>query len=121
MEQTLYHYKARVLRVVDADTLSVSLDVGFYFSFAAEVRLLRINAYETRLGKNTTADQKARGLAGKAYVMGLLLDKDIIVKTVLDKEKFGRVLGEVYFKDGDAWVNLNDDLVARGYAILQAY
>jgi len=122
MEQNLYTYKAHVDRVVDADTLSVRIDVGFYFAFSAEIRLLRINAYETKLGKNTTADQKVKGLAGKAYVMQLLADKDIIVRTVLDKEKFGRVLGDVYYKDAaGVWVCLNDDLVTRGYAIYQAY
>ena len=121
MEQNLYTYKAQVLRVTDADTFTVKIDVGFRFYYENEIRLLRINAFETKLGKNTNAEQKAAGLAGKDYVKKLIEGKEVIIKTVLEKEKFGRILAEVYIKIDDVWINLNDDLVNKKYAIYQSY
>ena len=121
MEQNLYTYKAQVLKIVDADTFTVKIDVGFRFYYENDIRLLRINAFETKLGKNTTADMKATGLAGKDYVKKLLEGKEIIIKTVLEKEKFGRILAEVFYKQNDVWINLNDDLVNKKYAIYQVY
>ena len=44
----LYHYKAKVDRVVDGDTIDVTLDLGFDLHMQARIRFVGINAPETR-------------------------------------------------------------------------
>lgn len=55
--QNLYTYAARVLKVVDADTLTVEVDVGFSMRYETKIRLRGINAAEkgTRLGDEARA------------------------------------------------------------------
>jgi len=114
----MYTYKVTVNRVVDADTLDIDVDLGFdVWLRGIRIRLNRINAYETRLGVHTDAKAKEKGLEGKEYLKNLLENKQVTVTTIDTKEKFGRWLGEVYLDD----VNVNDDLVSKGYAIYQQY
>ena len=51
----MFEYKARVVRVVDADTLDVIIDLGFNVLTNQRVRLLGINAAEknTEMGKKS--------------------------------------------------------------------
>jgi endonuclease YncB( thermonuclease family) len=111
----LFHYKATVTRVVDGDTVDVSIDLGFDIHMKARIRLAGINAPESR-----TKDlvEKAAGIEAKNYVSKWCSDKgwEIIVKTELDgKGKFGRVLGKILSSDGEC---LNDLLVEDGHAEL---
>jgi endonuclease YncB( thermonuclease family) len=59
-------FDATVSRVIDGDTLEVQTVMTH------RVRLLDCWAPETRLGKNTTAADKQRGLAAAAYMQALL-------------------------------------------------
>ncbi len=114
----MYTYKVIVNRVIDGDTLDIDVDLGFdIWLRGIRIRLNRINAYETKLGIHTDALAKEKGLEGKEYLKILLENKEVII-TILDtKEKFGRWLGEVYLND----LNINDDLVTKGFAIYQKY
>ena len=46
------------------------------------------------------------------------------MKTELDKrgltkyESFSRFLAEIYYQTDEGWINLNDDLLEKGYAVL---
>jgi len=120
MENNLYHYKAIVKRVIDADTIVIDLDCGFsIWMREVYVRLLRIDAYEIRLSSTTTAEMKEKGLEAKDYVSQLIEGKEIIIKSAINvKEKYGRILGEIFYKVDESWINLNDELVQKGYAVL---
>ena len=61
----LYHYSAKVTRVVDGDTIDVILDLGFDVSLKARVRFFGIDAPESR---TRDAEEKMRGLESKTYV-----------------------------------------------------
>lgn len=122
MEQNLYYYKATVKEVKDADTIVLDIDCGFDIWLKnISCRLSRIDAYEIRLSSTTTAEMKQKGLQGREFVKNLINEKDIIIKTTIDKEKYGRVLCEVFYKNSDMWVNLNDELVAKDFAIYKQY
>jgi endonuclease YncB( thermonuclease family) len=122
MEQNLYCYKAQVKEVKDADTIVIDIDCGFDMWLKnVSSRLLRINAFETKLGTKTTAEMKQKGLLGKEFVKNTILGKEIIIKTAIDKEKFGRILAEVFYNLDNTWINLNDELVTKGFAIYQQY
>jgi micrococcal nuclease len=123
MEDKLYYYKAIVKKVVDGDTIELNVDCGFdMWLNNVSCRLARINAYEIKLGSGTTAEMKAKGLEAKQFVISLIENKEIIIKSSLDKEKYGRILAEIFYLSApETYTNLNDLLVSKGYAIFQQY
>ncbi|NOZ03215.1 MAG: nuclease [FCB group bacterium] len=108
----LYHYRAVVVSVYDGDTCRVDLDLGFgIWKKNEKIRLARINAPEIRGG------DRERGLAARDYLRSLVLDKEIILETIKDRKgKYGRYLGELWMKEADTLVNVNDALVKAGLA-----
>jgi len=109
----MYEYAAKLLRVIDGDTIDVSIDLGFSISVKQRVRLSRINTPETR-----TKDllEKAAGKAATEFISWFLAENNnnLIIQTTVDKRgKFGRVLGEV-FANGH---NVNDLMLSKGHAV----
>ena len=87
----LYTYKVnQVLRVIDGDTVIVSIDLGFNLALTQTIRIKGINAPETR---TTNLKEKARGLAVKAFAETWLQDKPLLIKTTKN-DKYGRMLGD---------------------------
>ena len=111
-KKNLYHYRAEIKRVVDGDTIDVTLDLGFDLHLQARVRFAGINAPESR-----TRDlvEKQKGLEAKRFVEDWIGGcETIIVQTQLDKKgKFGRILGNILNPDGAC---LNDEMVSLGHA-----
>lgn len=106
----LYTYKAKVLEVIDGDTIDVIIDLGFDVKFVSRLRLYGINTPESRT-KNK--EEKVKGLAAKARLKELIEDKEIIVNTYKDKEeKFGRMLATIFIDDK----SINEQLVTEGHA-----
>ena len=106
----MYYYKVEILRVVDGDTVDVRMDLGFNVWHKCRVRLVGINAPESR---TRDLEEKARGLAAKDWL------KDILDSAQSDIEmqshgvgKYGRVLGELYINE----VNINQLMVKEGHA-----
>ena len=109
----LFHYQAKVDRVVDGDPIDVTLDLGFDISYRGRVRFHGINAPESR---TRDAVEKEAGLAAKRYVEDWCsaLDQKVIIQTSLDdRGKFGRILGRILNEDGEC---LNDEMVSLGHA-----
>tara|TARA_R110000751_G_C13745722_1_gene477899 strand:- start:476 stop:844 length:369 start_codon:yes stop_codon:yes gene_type:complete len=112
-QQKLFHYKATVDRVVDGDTIDVTLELGFDISYRGRIRFQGINAPESR---TRDAVEKQAGLAAKRYVEDWVngLEKRVIIQTSLDdRGKFGRILGRILNDDGEC---LNDEMVSLGHA-----
>jgi len=118
MKSHLYHYAATVIEVYDGDTLTVDLDLGLgLWRSHQTIRLWKINTPEVK-----GADRE-QGLAVRDFVRGLVLNKTILLRTILDKrgadrtEKFGRLLGEILVADEQGvLINVNDLLLAQGMA-----
>lgn len=104
----MFEYNARVVRVIDADTIDVSIDLGFDIFKHQRIRLNGINAAE----KNTDFGQEAI-----KYVRNLLpIGTYIVVHSEKDKtEKYGRYLGRIIFPETKEC--LNDILITKGYAV----
>ncbi len=118
MKINLYQYKAFVTKVYDGDTITVEIDLGFKTLVKGEkVRLNRINAPEVR------GDSREEGLKSRDYLRELILNNEIILETVKDKKgKYGRYLGEVFLKqENGEWLNINNDLVDKGFAEFKEY
>ena len=89
----MYTYKVlQILRIIDGDTVIVSIDLGFNIALTQTIRVKGINAPESR---TSDPQEKAFGLAAKAFAESWLQGKDLIIKTFKDKsEKYGRMLGD---------------------------
>ena len=86
-------YKAKVLRVVDGDTIDVMLDLGFNFFQKGRVRLMGINTPESRTRDKV---EKKYGLLAKEYLKEWVAKHDYILVESSAKGKFGRILGNLY-------------------------
>jgi micrococcal nuclease len=110
-----FFYAARVVKVVDGDTLDVVIDLGFDIHHKARVRLVGINTPESR---TKDLEEKALGMAAKHYVEDWCLGcgKDVFIKTEKDATgKYGRILARIY-ADENQQVCLNDQLIDAGHA-----
>jgi len=111
-------YKAKVLRVVDGDTVDVDIDLGFGIWMHRErVRMMGIDTPESRTRDKV---EKAFGLASKARLKELLpIGSITVLKTEIDKSgedkkgKFGRILGD-FIVDGK---RATDILIEEGHAV----
>ena len=118
MEQTLYHYKAFVTQVYDGDTVTVDIDLGLHTWMKGEkLRLYRINAPELR------GEEKEAGKISRDYLKKLVWKKELVIETIKDKrEKYGRYLAEIWLPlDNCRYMNVNDELVKKGYAVYKDY
>jgi len=114
-------YNFRVVsidKVVDGDTIDVTIDLGFDLSKKERVRVAGIDTPEKR---TRNLEEKALGLDATAWIKEHLEgaingDDDLIIRTELDGGvgKYGRLLGWLYI--GDAIVSLNERMIDEGYA-----
>ena len=113
----MYEYRAKVIKVVDGDTVDVDIDLGFGVWLKDErVRIMGIDTPESRTRDKV---EKKFGLAAKARLKELLGPTPIL-KTQVGKGgedmkgKFGRILGDFLTEDGKKCGEL---LVKEGHAV----
>ena len=113
----MYEYRAKVIKVVDGDTVDVDIDLGFGVWLKDErVRIMGIDTPESRTRDKV---EKKFGLAAKARLKELL-GATPILKTQVGKGgedmkgKFGRILGDFLTEDGKKCGEL---LVKEGHAV----
>jgi micrococcal nuclease len=113
MDNTRYHYSAKVIEVHDGDTIKVDIDLGFGIILNNQTfRFFGINAPEIH------GDTKTAGMNSTAHVQKAIADKDIIIISIKDeKEKFGRWLGKIYYQNGENWIDLNQEMIDLGLAV----
>jgi micrococcal nuclease len=113
----VYEYRARLLQVVDGDTVDVLLDLGLGIHREERLRLARIDAPEVRGAE--AAQGRAASLRLRV-LLGTAVDGWLLVRTIKDKrEKYGRYLAEMIAPQGDGTaVNASDALLAEGLATL---
>lgn len=96
-----YFYKAICTRVIDGDTAVVNLDVGFGFKTIQTMRFLEVNTPERYALGYEEATQ---------FTSEKILGKEILINTT-EKDAFGRWLANIYYKENDQYVNLNQELI----------
>tara|TARA_Y100000034_G_C6824467_1_gene371625 strand:- start:226 stop:588 length:363 start_codon:yes stop_codon:yes gene_type:complete len=112
----MYQYKAKLIRVVDGDTVDALIDCGFSTFKKERIRLYGIDTPECRTRDKA---EKKRGLAAKARLKELIKGgkNEFVVETSIDKKgKYGRLLGEL-FRDAGSPESYNDMLVSEGHAV----
>ena len=111
----MFDYMVKVTRVVDGDTIDVSVDLGFDIWHNARVRMMGIDTPESR---TRNLEEKALGLASKARLKELLKGQKVRLECSKEgKGKFGRILADVHTidKEGND-VNVNNQLIEEGHA-----
>lgn len=110
----MYVYKAKLIRVVDSDTIDAEIDLGFDLHIRQRIRLYGVATPNSRSNDLTERDQ---GLATKSRLVELL-PREFMVETILNKRgKYGRVLGTVFVKNADdSLTNINQLLIDEGLA-----
>jgi micrococcal nuclease len=110
----MYTYKARLIRVIDGDTVDAEIDLGFGVYMKQRVRLYGINTPDSR---SKEQQEREQGLASKQRLTEILT-REFIIETILNKRgKFGRILGVLYIEQEDGTRNnVNQTLVQEGFA-----
>ncbi len=91
----IYVYRATVTKVVDGDTMHLSVDLGCDVSTQMTVRLAGIDCPEM----NTMAGRAARAIA-QDWLSRNAPGYAVVIRTLKDKkEKYGRYLAYIYPED----------------------
>ena len=105
-----YVRNARLVRVIDGDTVEIDIDLGFRLWLRQRLRILGVDCPE-RIGPTAEAGLKARLFTGDWFARR---PGEFQVRTTLDRtDSFGRVLAEVFSGDN----SLGADLLAAGHAV----
>lgn len=102
---TTWTYPAVVVRVVDADTIRLELDLGLHIWRTDNCRILGINAPEL----NTP-----EGQAAKAYAETLLPVDAAVTFESKQLDKYGRPLGVLYCNR----INFGAAMLDAGHAVV---
>jgi micrococcal nuclease len=109
----MYNYKAKINRVIDGDTLNITIDLGFNIFYTTNCRLAGINAPEI---KGETYEQ---GQYSKAHLQMLLgLPSPLNVECTIDSkslDKYGRPLVVVWYKGININIKMITDKMAQEY------
>ena len=108
----------KINRVVDGDTIDVTIDLGFDLYKKERVRVAGVDTPEKR---TRDLEEKALGIDATNWLKEKLEgaisgDDDLVIRTELvgGVGKYGRLLGWLYI--GDANVSLNERMIDEGYA-----
>ena len=106
-------YNAELVRVVDGDTCDAMIDLGFDTWVKKRICFMGVDTWESR---TRDLEEKAKGLAAKAFTKDLLENSDEGKFSIISygKGKYGRVLGEIFIEGED--MSLNELLKKHGHA-----
>jgi micrococcal nuclease len=105
-------------RVLDGDTIDVTIDLGFELYKKERVRIAGVDTPEKR---TRNLEEKALGIDATNWLKGKLEstiagDDQLFIRTELvgGVGKYGRLLGWLYI--GDESVSINEEMIGEGYA-----
>ena len=117
--KSCYNFRVtEINRVLDGDTIDVTIDLGFDLFKKERVRVAGVDTPEKR---TRNLEEKELGIDATNWLKEKLEsavagDDDLIIRTELDGGvgKYGRLLGWLYVGDSD--VSLNEQMITEGYA-----
>ena len=117
--KSCYNFRVtKINRVVDGDTIDVTIDLGFDLYKKERVRVAGIDTPEKR---TRNLEEKALGIDATNWIKERLNsaiagEEDLVIRTELvgGMGKYGRLLGWLYI--GDAELSVNEQMIAEGYA-----
>ena len=117
--KSCYNFRVtEINRVVDGDTIDVTIDLGFDLYKKERVRVAGIDTPEKR---SRDLEEKALGIDATNYLKEKLEDtiagdEELTIRTELKggMGKYGRLLGWLYI--GEDSVSINETMINEGYA-----
>ena len=117
--KSCYNFRVvKVDKVLDGDTIDVTIDLGFDLFKKERVRVAGVDTPEKR---TRNLEEKELGIDATNWLKKeledvLAGDDELIVRTELHGGvgKYGRLLGWLYV--GDEQVSLNEQMITQGYA-----
>ena len=117
--KSCYNFRVtEINRVLDGDTIDVTIDLGFDLYKKERVRIAGVDTPEKR---TRDLEEKALGIDATNWLKDKLEgaidgDDELTIRTELKGGvgKYGRLLGRVYI--GDAELSLNELMITEGYA-----
>ena len=117
--KSCYNFRVTAInRVVDGDTIDVTIDLGFDLYKKERVRIAGVDTPEKR---TRDLEEKALGIDATNWMKEQLEDaingeSELTIRTELKggMGKYGRLLGWLYV--GDADISLNEAMIIAGYA-----
>jgi endonuclease YncB( thermonuclease family) len=117
--KSCYNFRViKVNKVLDGDTIDVTIDLGFDLYKKERVRVAGVDTPEKR---TRNLEEKALGIDATNWLKKELKDvldgdDELIVRTELHGGvgKYGRLLGWLYV--GDEELSLNEQMINQGYA-----
>ena len=117
--KSCYNFRViKIDRVLDGDTIDVTIDLGFDLYKKERVRIAGVDTPEKR---TRNLEEKELGIDATNWLKKQLEDvlagdDELIVRTELvgGTGKYGRLLGWLYV--GDEQLSLNEQMITQGYA-----
>jgi micrococcal nuclease len=117
--KSCYNFRVtKINRVVDGDTIDVTIDLGFDLLKKERVRIAGVDTPEKR---TRNLEEKALGLDATEWMKEKLeeairVGNELTIRTELKGGvgKYGRLLGWLYVGDND--FSLNEQMITEGYA-----
>ena len=117
--KSCYNFRVtKINRVLDGDTIDVTIDLGFDLYKKERVRIAGVDTPEKR---TRDLEEKALGIDATNWLKDKLTetikgDEELTIRTELKGGvgKYGRLLGWLYI--GDDEFSLNEQMITEGYA-----
>ena len=117
--KSCYNFRVtKINRVIDGDTIDVTLDLGFSLTKKERVRIAGVDTPEKR---TRDLEEKALGIEATNWLKEKLADAirgddELVIRTELrgGVGKYGRLLGWLYVGEHD--LSLNEQMITEGYA-----
>ena len=118
--KSCYNFRVvEINRVLDGDTIDVTIDLGFDLYKKERVRVAGVDTPEKR---TRDLEEKELGIHATNWMKEKLEgaidgDDDLVIRTELvgGMGKYGRLLGWLYVGDGE--LSLNEQMIDEGYAL----
>ncbi len=112
----LYQYKAKVIRVVDADTIDAAVDMGFGITMTQRFRVNDYDAPETFRPRNEA--EKIHGKRATVRAIELLMGDDILLKSTKVAGIYGRFGADIWLKNGENFIEI---MINEGFSKKKNY
>ena len=117
--KSCYNFRViKINRVLDGDTIDVTIDLGFDLFKKERVRIAGVDTPEKR---TRNLEEKALGIDATEWLKGQLTDTikgddELVIRTELvgGVGKYGRLLGWLYIGESD--ISINEQMITEGYA-----
>jgi micrococcal nuclease len=116
----MYEYNAKILKVVDGDTVDIDIDLGFDIVIKDErVRLAGIDTPESR---TRDLEEKKFGLLSKQFLKDRLVKGKtykLVTEKYDSKGKFGRIIGDfhIFNETNKTWKSVCQLLIENRMAV----